>query len=118
MSSEDKFPRLSKDLLEWLDEYTARPSFPLTPVGVKQFNEEDIRLGCFQAGARNLVDQLMAWHAESEGADDTNSDSDAPEITFDSVFGRGRGMDQTEVSVPMVGFGLRRIISDDGEGPA
>lgn len=103
MDDQDKFPRLSSDLVDWLDEFVETPTFPLTPTGCRAFNEELVRLGSFQAGARNLVNQLIAWRAELEdnNAEDDSDDSQA-RLPFPRVLGDGTSVDEDLLGVRMV----------------
>lgn len=109
-----KMPRLSTELIDWLDEYTARPSFPSTPLGAMGLTDETIRLGCFQAGARNVVDQLIAWRDETEGRNEGSDDTPARHV-FETVLGNNRIVDQTEVRAKLDGHGPGRILPDEGD---
>lgn len=111
----EKFPRLASDLVDWLDEFVSKPEFPMSPQGVQHLDDETIRLGCFQAGARNLVDQLITWRAELEESNE-EGDSVQPEFTFDTVFTGSRNLDQTEVGVHLDDPGSKRVLPDEGNG--
>jgi hypothetical protein len=112
MDDDGKFPRLASDLVDWLDEFTARPEFPMTPTGAQHLDDATVRLGCFQAGARNLVDQLVAWRKELEAPDEGDSGDDPAQYTFEEVLGGGGRLDQTEIDATMVGVGPKRILPD------
>ena len=95
MRDEDtKFPRFSYDLLQYLDETIKYPQFPASARQFAKFDEEAVRSSAFTMGARQLVDELLAWHEEQEGRDDeveeevTSVDiSDGPTPIFPKLFG-------------------------------
>ena len=66
MAKEGDIPAYSSDLIDWLLKNIKAPSFPLTAKGARHFDEETVRLGCFQAGAFGLVEQLVAWRQATE----------------------------------------------------
>ncbi len=61
---EDRLPRRSYELIAWLDELTERPKWPDTPLGAWGFDADTRRQAIFMAGARHLVDELVATVAE------------------------------------------------------
>ncbi len=61
---DDRLPRRSYELIAWLDEMTERPKWPSTPAHAHRFGDKAQRAAIFQAGARNLVDTLVAMVEE------------------------------------------------------
>lgn len=66
MDEDDKLPRFSYDLIDFLDETVARPKFPDTANRFHALDEAEIRRAAFTAGARSVIDGLIAWRDELE----------------------------------------------------
>ena len=114
MSDKDEvFPRYSLDLLEELDSTIAHPQFPKTQSGIAQVDEAYLRQVSFQAGARWLVDMLIAWHKEwNEGEDQTDViDEHDP---FGRVFGPDGEPHSRVASLYLAGQVPPEVGQDDG----
>lgn len=69
----ERLPRYSTELIEWLDANVGKPQFPQTQHQIALLDEKVIRQGCFMAGQRHLVDELVALMRET---DDAETDSE------------------------------------------
>lgn len=91
MPNSDDIPAYTSDLIEWLDANVKTPTFPLTVNGAQGLSEDVVRRGCFQAGSRALVDQLIAWKQATEeahgAAAQEDSESDPSQLRFPNIFG-------------------------------
>ncbi len=90
MASEEDIPVYTSDLIDWLEANVKTPTFPMTVRGAQGLDQDLVRVGCFQAGARGLVEQLVAWrqtteenHGQAPKEDGTGDD--AP-LRFPSIF--------------------------------
>ena len=90
MASEEDIPVYTSDLIDWLEANVKSPTWPMTAKGASMLNEDMVRLGCFQAGARGLVDQLVAWRQlteENHGqAPEEDSEGDDTSLRFPPIF--------------------------------
>lgn len=80
----DKIPRYSTELIEFLDKNIGKPKFPETPQQITNLSETTIRVGCYWAGQRALVDSLVAALQEDY---DANASGEAPGDTIDLGLG-------------------------------
>ena len=83
MTDEDRFPRHSYDLVEFLDGTVNRPSFPVSANAFANMDDAAIRSAAFTAGARSVVDMLMAWRDEE--IEDAEAINGSVEVGTDSV---------------------------------
>lgn len=89
MVNEDKLPRTAYELIELLAGTVAVPEFPQHVHGWVGMDDARVRLLAFQAGARALVDQLVA-QMEEERAEYADRIPDGPAPRFARVLGAGR----------------------------
>ena len=70
---DNRLPRRSYELIALLDEITQEPRWPKTPASSAGFNDQQQRLAIYMAGARNVVDLLVAMVEEeiSEHGEDS-----------------------------------------------
>ncbi len=61
---DDRLPRQSYELIAMLDEITEIPKWPDTPQSAREFDNPQRRLAIYRAGARGLIDQLVAMVEE------------------------------------------------------
>ena len=64
MSDDDRFPRYSYDLVDFLDAEIHRPTFPVSANAFANMDAAAVRSAAFTAGARSVVDMLVAWREE------------------------------------------------------
>ncbi len=86
---DDKMPKRSYGLIAMLDEAVATPKWPRTGTEIFALSENSIRTLCHAAGARELVDQLVA-QVEEEILDAEDIDVgvlDGPDDGHPRVFG-------------------------------
>ena len=92
MASDEDIPVYTSDLVDWLVDNVKPPTFPMTAKGAQTLDQDMVRLGCFQAGARGLVEQLVTWRQATEEnhgqtpEEDSQGDDAAPRFPalFDS----------------------------------
>lgn len=65
---EEKLPRLSYELIQWLDESVPLPAVPLGQKGWANFDEAQARRMAWAAGQRHFVDVLIQWMNEEKRA--------------------------------------------------
>ena len=99
MDDDDRLPRLSHDLIDWLDENIGSPAFPTTAEAFAQLDDMAVRRAAFTAGARSLVEQLKDWREETMNAsaapadpDDEEGKADRSWLLFPSIFGSDGGV--------------------------
>ena len=81
MEEDDKLPRFSYDLIQMLDSSVLIPNFPRSANEFHALDEAEVRRAAFTAGARSVVDMLVAWLDEIE---EENSETEARDI-FDEA---------------------------------
>lgn len=89
MVNDDRLPRTAYDLIELLDATVERMEQPSTRQGWERLDEATVRGRAFTAGARALVDQLVAQMKEEVEGDDAQGLSDGPPQRFARVLGEG-----------------------------
>lgn len=88
MADDDRLPRFSSDLIDYLDEAIRRPDFPQTADGFAGLDDKSIRRAAFTAGARELVDFLLAWRQEEfDREEQAEAVPDGPKPIFPRLFG-------------------------------
>lgn len=86
---EDRLPKRSYELIALLDEAVPEPSWPKTGHQCADLDDAAIRALCHAAGARSIVDELIAEVAaeiEGDEADDEGA-SDGSGPVYPTVFG-------------------------------
>ncbi len=90
MASEEDIPAYTSDLIDWLEVNVKSPTFPMTAKGAQTLDQDMVRLGCFQAGARGLVEQLIAWRGATEEnhgqAPEKDSEGDGTALRFPHIY--------------------------------
>jgi hypothetical protein len=109
MANDDDIPVYSSDLIDWLKANVKTPTFPMTAKGAQGLDDATVRLGCFQAGACGLVEQLVAWRQateENHGAEaPEDSEGDDAPLSYPEIFdSTGR---VAEIKSPV------RVVGDD-----
>lgn len=76
MEEDDKLPRFSYDLIKMLDETVLTPDFPRSANAFHDLDDAEMRRAAFTAGARSVVDMLVAWVEEMEDGDNESEARD------------------------------------------
>ncbi|MGH2619831.1 MAG: hypothetical protein ACRDHG_04585 [Anaerolineales bacterium] len=98
MENEEKLPRTSYALIEWLDETVARPDWPPHADGWANLTEGKLRALAFTAGARALADMLVAeMRAENGEEQDAEGPVDGPPVRYARLLGEGRDVHTVEL---------------------
>ena len=109
MDEDDKLPRFSYDLIQMLDETVLTPDFPRSANEFHALDEAELRRAAFTAGARSVVDMLVAWVAELEEAEsetETRDLFDAAAPVFPRIFDTQGKVRETTSSVRMGQYSL------------
>jgi hypothetical protein len=116
---EDRLPKRSYELIAMLDEAVAEPKWPKTGHEVADLDDAAVRALCHAAGAREVVDQLIAQVAE-EVSDAENLDegaADGPGDGYPTVFGPDGSVREWLSSLRMAdGDPKSRMDDGDSEG--
>jgi hypothetical protein len=105
VAKEDDIPVYSSDLIDFLMEHVRAPKFPTTQKALLVLSEGKLRALSHQAGARELVEWLHAWRAETEaahGAPETDDQDDPTQLTFPEIFGTDGKVAEIQSPVRMV----------------
>lgn len=107
-------PQYSIKLIELLDETTPRPKFPETAQQIALLDESVIRQGCYLAGRRAIVDELIqALQEDNTDADDSNEEPAGEGSLGGVILGADGEERETLASAYMA---ARSIDEDDSDG--
>lgn len=105
-------PQYSIKLIELLDESTRRPKFPETAQQIALLDESVIRQGCYLAGRRAIVDELiLALQEDNADADDSNEETASGAPALGGVI---LGADGEERESLASAYMAARSIDEDG----
>ncbi len=85
---DDRLPRRSYELIALLDEITEHPKWPSAPKSARTFDGFYQREAIYRAGARGLVDQLIAM-VEEEISEHGEEDTEVRSVGDESWEGLG-----------------------------
>jgi hypothetical protein len=96
--ADDKLPRLSYELIEYLDQDVPSPPWPATALGCAAMGGENQRKLVFLAGQRYMVDVLVGLMNEELRGEGDEGSPGSPPLRFARLLSPDGGVHSTPIS--------------------